>query len=157
MTFILRATLALALLLPVAVASAADRVEAGKLLDAMHMQQAMDQTIEMMLDAQLQSNPKLAAHRKTLSAFFRKYMSYAALRPDMVKAYEEAFTEQELAELRAFYATPTGQKAISVLPGLITKGGEIGQRHVRDHLDDLRKMLAGDGVVDAPAAEPAGK
>ncbi len=45
----------------------------------------------------------------------------------MATVYTDSFTEQELDEILAFYATPVGEKMIEVTPELTKKGMEIGQ------------------------------
>ncbi len=39
--------------------------------------------------------------------------------------YQEKFTAQEIADLRKFYETPTGKKAVRLLPEI---AGEVGRR-----------------------------
>jgi hypothetical protein len=144
MKHIARALLALALFLPtlaLAQATAESRAEAGKMLDAMDMQGTLDKIIEVSIDSQLKAQPALEPYRPVLQEFFRKYMSYASLKPKMVEIYAEAFTAQELAEIRAWYAGPTGRKALKVMPSLMQKGAEIGQQQVEAHMPELVKMV----------------
>jgi hypothetical protein len=117
------------------------RTQAAALLDELDMQATLDQTIVVTLDAQIKAQPQLAPYRQTMLDFFRKYMSYESLKPDMIKIYEEAFTEQELSELRAFYSTPVGRKSLAVVPSLMGKGAEMGQKRVEEHLPELAKMI----------------
>jgi hypothetical protein len=73
--------------------------------------------------------------------FFAKYVSWEALRPQLLALYTDTFTESELRELIAFYKTPVGQKSIEVMPGLFQKGIDIGQKLVQDHLGELREAV----------------
>ena len=142
MKSLLRALLVLALCLPsVALADQPARKEAALLLDQIDMQATLDQSIALSLDAQIKSQPQLGPYRETMLEFFRKYMSYESLKADMIQIYEEAFTEQELAELRAFYATPTGRKSLELMPSLMAKGAEMGQKRVEAHIPELTKMI----------------
>lgn len=142
MKSLLRALLVLVLCLPtVALAEQPARKEAALLLEQIDMQATLDQSIALSLDSQIKSQPQLAPYRETMLEFFRKYMSYESLKADMIRIYEEAFTEQELAELRAFYATPTGRKSLELMPSLMAKGAEMGQKRVEAHIPELTKMI----------------
>ena len=163
MKSLLRALLVLVLCLP-SFALAEQRKEAALLLDQIDMQATLDQSISLSLDAQISSQPQLAPYRETMLAFFRKYMSYESLKADLVRIYEEAFSEKELAQLRAFYATPIGKKSLQLMPSLMAKGAELGQKRVEAHIPELTKMiqeqterLKGEGEAEAKPEAPATK
>src|SRR6185436_14175284 len=112
MKILARAVLVLALFLPglaSAQATPESRAEAVKLLEALNMRSMMDQMINLTLDSQLEAKPELKPYRGVMMKFFEKYMSYDSLEPQMVEIYAGAFTAKELAEIRAWYASPTGK------------------------------------------------
>lgn len=117
------------------------RKEAEALLNIMGMEKALQQTIEQMLTLQMQQNPTLAPFKQVMLKFFNKHMSYESLKEDMATIYAEAFTEQELKELNAFYRTPTGQKTIQKMPELMQKGGQLGVKRVQDNMSELQQMI----------------
>ena len=125
----------------VACADQAARVEAEALLDTMGMQGTLDKAIGVLLDAQIKQTPELAPYRGVMLDFFKKYMSYESLKPDLISIYESEFSASELREVRAFYATPAGQKMIEKIPQLMGKGAEIGARRVQDHIEELKQMI----------------
>jgi len=122
-------------------ANDAARVEAERLLDSLNMQENLDQAIDVMLDVQLKQNPNLVPYKKVMLDFLGKYMSYEALKPELITVYSTEFSTSELAEARAFYSTPTGKKFIARMPALISKNAEIGSKSVQDHLPELEQML----------------
>jgi hypothetical protein len=73
--------------------------------------------------------------------FFRKYMSYKSLRPELVELYANEFSAAELKEMRTFYETPTGKKAIEKMPVLMSKGSQIGVRKVQENMPELEQMM----------------
>jgi hypothetical protein len=111
------------------------------MLDAMDMQGTLDKVIEVSIDSQVKAQPALEPYRGVLQEFFRKYMSYESLKPRMIEIYAEAFSAQELAEIRAWYASPTGRKALKLMPSLMQKGAEVGQQQVEAHMPELLKMV----------------
>lgn len=70
------------------------------------------------------------AEAKELFASFRerarKIDIGALMRDAQVRIYAKHFTENELQDLVAFYATPTGRKSIEVMPQLMSEGMQAG-------------------------------
>lgn len=122
-------------------ADAGSTRQAEKLLNEMDMKVAFQRSIDQMLDVQLQRNPALAPYKNVMRKFFQKYMNYDDLKPEMVKLYANAFTESELKEINAFYATPTGRKTIRLMPELMAKGAQIGSKRVQDNIQELEEMI----------------
>ena len=114
---------------------------AEKLLTMMKMEKLTTQSTTNMVDAMLGRLPPKAQNRDALHAFFKQYVGWAALKDDFIQIYAEAFSEKELHDLIAFYKTPTGQKAITVVPSLMQKGAQVGQSRVQQHLPELLKTL----------------
>ena len=80
---------------PICLANSDSQKEAEKLLNTMGMEQAFEQSIDQMLDIQLQQNPALAPYKGVMQEFFSKHMSYDILKPEMLKIYANAFTANE--------------------------------------------------------------
>jgi hypothetical protein len=135
---------AIALLQP-AVARADEaghRKAAESLLSLMNMDSVMSQSIDQMLQMQIKQNPAIGAYEQEMKNFLKKYMSWAGLKDDMVKIYMDEFTESELNELNKFYQTPLGKKTLEKMPTLLSKGAELGQRRVQEHLPELQTAIA---------------
>ena len=111
------------------------------LLSLMEMESMLSQSIDQMLQLQVQQNPTIAPYLSEMKAFFAKYMSWASLKDDMVSLYMTEFTEPELKELVAFYQTPIGKKTVQRMPVLMSKGAEVGQRRVQEHLPELQAAI----------------
>ncbi|MEM1069204.1 MAG: DUF2059 domain-containing protein [Planctomycetota bacterium] len=107
----------------------------------MKMKETTDKTIDQMMSAQLTQQPQLAAFKDVMLDFLRKHVSYSALKSDMVKLYRDAFTEEEIQQLTAFYRTPVGQKAIAKLPSLATAGAQLGMSRVQANMGELQKAI----------------
>jgi uncharacterized protein len=138
---LLAASLLLVLPLAAHAAEPAKRVEAARLLESMDLQSTLDASISLTLDGELRSKPELEPFREVMLAFFRKYMSYESLKPDLIVIYEEAFTEEELAAIRVYQESEVGRKATRLVPQLMQRGGELGQRKVQEHISELKKMF----------------
>lgn len=135
---------AMALLLAasqITLADTASEKEAAELMEAVGMKSALEQSMEQMLDVQINNNPSLAPFRSVMLTFFKKYMSYESLKPDIIRIYADAFTAQELKDIRDFYGSKTGQKAIKLMPQLMRQGGEIGAKRVQAHIGELETMI----------------
>jgi len=94
--------------------------------------------------------------------YYQENFKWEEMRPQMAKLYAAAFTQAELAEIIAFYQTPTGQKTLAKLPTLTQQSMVIGmggiqanmpefQRRVGVLIDDYKKKAALDAAKAAPA------
>jgi hypothetical protein len=123
-----------------------------ELCNVMDLEHVMQDSMNRMIDLQLQQAPQIQGARPQFEKFFGKYLSWNALKDDYIKLYMDSFSEPELRELTAFYKTPTGRKAVKQMPALLQKGAEIGASRVREHMGELMQMLQSAGVGDKPAA-----
>ncbi len=112
-----------------------------ELFQVMEMDKVLDATIEAQVEAMARRQPQMGIYSEVMKKFFRKYLSWEALKPDTSALYLKAFTEEELRDLVTFYKTPTGQKALKKMPELMTAGAKIGQQRVQEHADELREMI----------------
>lgn len=124
-----------------AASPASHRAAAERLLATLHQEKLFNGTVERMVAIQLRQNPQLAPFKDVMLKFFRKYMSYASMKGQIVNLYMGAFTEKELDDINAFYHTPTGQKTVRILPKLMSEGAQIGVQQVRAHMGELRAMI----------------
>lgn len=119
----------------------ASKKEAELLLNTLGLDQVLQQTINQMLDLQLQQNPALLPYKQVMLQFFNKYMSYDSLKGEMVTIYSETFSAPELKQINTFYQSPVGKKTIEKMPELMAKGGQIGAKRVQEHLPELQEMI----------------
>lgn len=131
--------------------SPAHRAAALELLEAMRVSDALQLSIETVLQLQMQSNPELRAVESVMRDFFVRYMSWENLKDGYADIYSRAFTEPELREMTAFYRTPTGQKLARATPQLMREGSELGQRAVQEHMNELQEAVLRHLSGPAPA------
>jgi hypothetical protein len=117
------------------------RQVAEALLGTIYSDDSFNKVIDQVLATQLKGHPEVQPYENELRTFLGKYMSWAALKPDMAEVYAREFTEPELREMLRFYQSPVGKKAAAKIPTLMQMGMEIGQRHVKDHMPELQKLI----------------
>jgi hypothetical protein len=122
-------------------ANDASHVEAEKLLQSMGMEKAFEQSMVQMLNVQLQQNPAMAPFRGVMQKFFKKYMSFNSMKPELIALYAQTFTAVELKAINTFYQTPVGKKSIEKMPELMGKGAQIGARKVQENMQELQQMI----------------
>lgn len=115
--------------------------QAEKLLGVIGMEQTLTQATAQMVDAQTQQNPALAPFKSAMLEFFSRYISFESLKPDMVKAYAEGFTTEELKELNAFYGSALGKKAVKLMPTIMAQVAQIGTARAQANIKDLQAMI----------------
>ena len=125
-----------------------------ELCDVMHMERSMQESMKGMIEMQIQQAPEMARARPQLQQFFDKYLSWASLKEDFVKLYQETFSEPELRQLIAFYKTPTGQKAVLQMPALMQRGAQLGANRVREHTAELLELMQSAAMASPRAASP---
>jgi len=145
---------------------ASHRAAVDKLIVAMNMEKSHTNSLENLVQAQSRQNPALVAMQPTMREFLNKYMGWDAVKDDMIKIYQESFSEAELGQLVAFYESELGKKTLQQMPVLIGKGMQIAQERMQKHLPELQAALKeaaekqglapkGPGAPPAPAPTPA--
>jgi uncharacterized protein len=136
---------------PKAPLSASQRKAAEDLLAATNSEKNLTLSIDRMLAVQMEQNPGMKAVEPEMRAYITKYMSWSAMKEDMVQLYAREFTEKELKELAKFYQTPIGRKTIEKMPQLMGASMEIGQRRMQEHLPELQQAIAEKMKSQAPS------
>ena len=150
MKLLLPILIALSLLQPNALRAdeASHKKAAESLLALMGLEKLLSQSVDQMLALQVQQNPALAPYQAQMKTFLNKYMSWASLKDDMAKVYMAEFTEAELNDLIKFYQTPLGKKTVEKMPSLMTKGAEMGQKRMQEHLPELQAAIQAAGGTE---------
>ena len=98
-----------------------------QLLAAMNVEQQEAQVMAQarrMIDARIQpqmartSDPDLAARQKKALALVEQRTSWPHIKPIIEKSYADAFSEEEIEAILAFYRSPAGQKMVQKLPAV---------------------------------------
>jgi hypothetical protein len=148
MKLLLPILIALSFLQPSALRAdeASHKKAAESLLALMGMETLLSQSVDQMLAMQVQQNPAIAPYQAQMKTFLSKYMSWDSLKDDMAKIYMTEFTEAELNDLNKFYQTPLGKKTVQRMPVLMTKGAEMGQKRMQEHLPELQAAIQAAGA-----------
>lgn len=121
--------------------SASHMEAARELLAITGTEALMVESVDSMIQLQLEQNPDLVPFQDILRSFLREHLSWEAIGEDFVRIYTESFSEAELREITAFYQTETGQKAVQLMPSLMAQGMELGQRAVIAHQGELEARV----------------
>lgn len=92
--------------------------------------------------AEAQGNrPEAVAEAREMFAAFREKTAKidiaALIQEPQIRLYSKYFTEKELEDLLAFYATPAGRKTIEVLPDLTREAMEMGVRELSPKIGEV--------------------
>ncbi len=95
---------------------------------------------QFLQNAEAQGNrPEAVAEAREMFAAFRERAGKidigALIQEPQIRLYSKYFTEKELEDLLAFYATAAGRKAIEVLPDLTREAMEMGVRELSPKID----------------------
>ena len=76
-----------------------------------------------------------------------------ALEPEYAKLYAEAYTEEELDGMIAFYRSPSGQAMVEKTPGLMRQANTIVQARLGGVTTQLQQIIK-DRAKQTPASAP---
>lgn len=112
--------------------SASRRAAALAFLKAKGTPQLLERNCRLMLEKQIAAVPEAAEHRAELEKFYLSTFGFEALKEALVELYAAEYTEEELKELAAFYASPLGRKSVAVEEKLVPAFAELLERRARE-------------------------
>jgi hypothetical protein len=121
--------------------SPSHREAAAKLLVVMKVESAIMPSLNTIVDAQIKQNPAMGQYRDIIMAWAKTNLTWENISPRFVGLLTDAFTEQEIHEMTAFYETPTGQKTLTEMPEVWVKASTIGAALAHEHSAELQKMI----------------
>jgi uncharacterized protein len=134
-------TLALALAHPAAAQTPSQVAAADELFKSMKLETQVLNTSAAMIETEVGRTAGMQAYRDVMLNWLRKYMTWEAMKPELIKLYTETYTEAELKELAVFYKTPVGQKSLTKMPELMQKTAMIGAKLGQPHVDELKTLM----------------
>ena len=158
--FVLLASVALP-----AFAQGATEASIDRLFTAMNVERSMSSMYPMMQNmmkqnmaqalppnATAQQKHAIDAVQETFNDVMRDELSWARMKPDMVKAYAETYTEAEVLGMVAFFESPAGQAYTQKTPILMQKSMALTQERMKSLVPRMREA-AQKAALDAKAAE----
>jgi uncharacterized protein len=121
--------------------AAAHAAAARELFKALKLQSGISDTANAMIDSEIGRNPGLTPYRETMVAWLKKYMTWEAMEPELIKMYTDTFSEAELKQMAVFYGSPAGQKSLEKLPEMMQRTAMAGARISQPHQDELRAAM----------------
>ena len=134
------------MMLPATGSYAADtgshRQQVETLFRLTQMEKKVNDSVDSIMQLQLNQNPQLEKHKKEMRAFFERQIGWPALKDYITDMYLRTFTEEELKAINAFYITPTGQKVISTLPTLVQERNQLAMQRIQQNIGELQQILS---------------
>ncbi len=100
-----------------------------------------DNAVNAIMQSQMKANPILEQNKENISAFVKKYMSWEAIREDLINIYTAEFTESELKDISAFFLTPSGKKLAEKQTDLMSRMMQVGQQKMQSHMGEIMNMM----------------
>jgi hypothetical protein len=125
------------------------------MLVAMHLEEttnrlerAQEERVEAISQQQLAGVPLDADQKKAFDDYrakvvelLRSSASWKALEPDFVKLYSDAYTEEELDGILAFYRSPVGRAMLAKAPELTEQSIAISQRRMTALAPKVQELM----------------
>jgi uncharacterized protein len=131
----------------------ATQADVEKYLQATHARQMMDQMVDAMakpLDKMIHEQylehkdvlpPDYESHVSKIMHEMLEEMPWDQLIQAMMPAYQKHFTKGDLEALTAFYSTPTGQKILREMPGLMADYMEAMMPVLQQHVEKVATRM----------------
>ena len=124
--------------------------EAKKLLDLMNSDQSIEQAYEQIfaqtsnmaeqMGITEEQRPTFDRYMEKMVVVMKEELNWQKMEPYMIDAYVSVYSEEELAELNEFYASPLGQKFVAKMPELMQATLEMTQKMMRDVIPRMREI-----------------
>ncbi|MBB1328625.1 DUF2059 domain-containing protein [Pseudoalteromonas sp. SR43-7] len=75
-----------------------------------------------------------------MTTVLKTEMSWAKMQPMMVNVYDKHFSEQEIADMLAFYKTDTGQKILEKMPVVMQESMQMSQSLMKDAMPKIQTL-----------------
>jgi hypothetical protein len=89
------------------------------------------------------STEELAIYEKyqaQITELMKKELSWEAMSVDIKQVYRQNFTEQEIADILAFYQSPAGQSVLRTMPIVMQESMQIGQNLAQAAMPKLQEI-----------------
>lgn len=117
------------------------RAAIEELFAALGAEREMTTGVDAEIRAAIAREPRLAEYEPMMLAHARRYLRWADIKEDFVRAYARTYTEAETRQLAAFYRTPVGQKSLRVQGQLLAEARRITQARLRPHAQQLSDAI----------------
>ncbi len=111
-----------------------EKMLAWALIEAAGTQQAMEQTLQAMLNSQMNTATTPPILRQAFEEFLRETISYEALRNDLAEIYLQVYTPDDIRELIRFYQSPIGRKHAAAGAPIATATAALTQKKMEENL-----------------------
>lgn len=129
---------------------ATHRQAVEKLFELTAMEQKIDESVTNILAMQLAQSPDLRAHETVVREFFERHVGWGSLVDPLTEMYLQAFSEQELNEMNAFYRSPTGRKVIERLPELVQQRNQLAMQRLQENIGELEYEIEARQAKEQP-------
>lgn len=126
------------------------------------MQRISDQmksgVIERMFGVKLTAEQQQKANELSdkMMKILSSELSWDTLEPEYAKMYADAYTEQQIDDLIAFYKSPTGQIMVEKTPILMQQANALAEQRVASAMPQIQQLLM-DYMKEATTTSPPEK
>lgn len=124
-----------------------------RLFELTAMQQKIEESVDSVLALQLAQNPALREHESVVREFLERHIGWSSMKDALTDMYLKEFTEQELDEMNAFYASSTGRKVIERLPVLVQMRNQLASMRLQKNIGELEYEINARQAKEKESAE----
>ena len=121
-----------------------------RLLQLMNMELVKEQMTDQVFRSLLSSipsnvprevRPKVEEAKRKVLELIKRRFSWQVMKPQYMKLYEEAFTDEEIDGMIAFYSTPAGQSCLKKIPIVMQRSMVIGRDAMMELNPEIQRIF----------------
>jgi len=121
-----------------------------RLLQLMNMELVKEQMTDQVFRSLLSSipsnvprevRPKVEEAKRRVLELIKRRFSWQVMKPQYMKLYEEAFTDEEIDGMIAFYSTPAGQSCLKKIPIVMQRSMVIGRDAMMELNPEIQRIF----------------
>ncbi|HZO51136.1 MAG TPA: DUF2059 domain-containing protein, partial [Bryobacteraceae bacterium] len=85
--------------------------------------------------------PKVEEAKRRVLELIKRRFSWQVMKPQYMKLYEEAFTDEEIDGMIAFYSTPAGQSCLKKIPIVMQRSMVIGRDAMMELNPEIQRIF----------------
>jgi|GEM_PF-4385393 len=132
---------------------AAAELAAGKrLADTLITPGLVDGLVNGMVQRMVQRQSNLKPYSDTITDFYKRYAGADEMSDFMARVYARNLSVKEMKDINDFYDTPTGHKAMRMIPRTLQLAAQWSRRKVMQHRAELVSAMKQEAAKQQPGA-----
>ena len=116
-------------------------MDMDSMVDSMYAQvEGMMQNMSVQMGVKPDEKAIFDKYYADMTEVLKTKMSWKKMQPMIIQVYDKHFSEQEIADMLAFYKTDTGQKILEKMPVVMQESMQMSQSLMKDAMPKIQTL-----------------